>query len=179
LGNSGPSFEGAFTTARKSFPITRAQGGSRSLKEAAAAVVIVVVGGQARDVGKTRAVCDIIAATPEASWVAIKITPHEHEISSTGHADTDRYLRAGASEAHLLKFASQIELPRATNLIVESISVLEQIDPDLFIFVANSSSPEWKESARRWLWRADAVIEGKVPVEVLDRIRRLLSVQRP
>lgn len=141
--------------------------------------MIVVVGGQARDVGKTRAVCDIIAATPEASWVAIKITPHDHEISSTGDADTDRYLRAGASEAHLLKSASQIELPRANNLIIESNSVLEQIDPDLFVFVADSTAAEWKESGRRWLWRADTVIEGKVPAEVIDRIRRLLSAQRP
>jgi Molybdopterin-guanine dinucleotide biosynthesis protein len=40
--------------------------------------VIVVVGGQSRKVGKTTVVCEILRATPERGWIAIKISPHAH-----------------------------------------------------------------------------------------------------
>ena len=37
---------------------------------------LIVVGGQCRKVGKTALIVDIIQATPELRWTAVKITPH-------------------------------------------------------------------------------------------------------
>ncbi|MGH9527037.1 MAG: hypothetical protein ACRD2F_10205 [Terriglobales bacterium] len=86
----------------------------------------VVVGGQSRNVGKTSAVCSLIAAFPECRWTAVKITQFGHGICSrSGHAcdcacddadwalqeqrnrtgpkDTPRFLRAGASRVWWLR----------------------------------------------------------------------------
>jgi hypothetical protein len=133
--------------------------------------VIVVVGGQARKAGKTQAVCDIIAATREARWTAVKISPHEHR--PTGGGDTQRYLDAGAAAALLVAAADP--LPSAENLIIESNSVLEVLRPDLFVFVADTDQHEWKESARRVFDRADIVVRGRVTEEVLRRVREALA----
>jgi hypothetical protein len=39
---------------------------------------VIVVGGHTRSIGKTQLVCDVIAAFPEANWVAGKITQYGH-----------------------------------------------------------------------------------------------------
>lgn len=80
---------------------------------------LIVVGGQCRKVGKTALIVDIIQATPELRWTAVKITPHaesrcpingrncrcgptEHtfsiltEADRSGRTGTSRYLIAGA-----------------------------------------------------------------------------------
>jgi hypothetical protein len=80
---------------------------------------LIVVGGQCRKVGKTTLIVDIIQATPELRWTAVKITPHaeshcpvngrdcrcgptEHtfsilkEVDRSGRTGTSRYLLAGA-----------------------------------------------------------------------------------
>ena len=82
----------------------------------------VVVGGHAKKVGKTSVVASLIAAFPEYSWTAIKISPHEHGINLNaakehsrageehtysileerkrdGNSDTSRFLAAGASRS--------------------------------------------------------------------------------
>lgn len=79
----------------------------------------IVVGGQSRSVGKTAAVCGLIAAFPDRPWTAVKITQFGHGICSRsghacncacqdaawaltperhrlGRADTVRFVRAGA-----------------------------------------------------------------------------------
>jgi hypothetical protein len=106
--------------------------------------VIVVVGGQSRKTGKTRAVCDIIAATREAQWTAVKVSPHEHDTTRAG--DSQRYLDAGAKAACLI--AAGDPLPAAENLIVESNSVMERLRPDLFVFVTDPEQFEWKDSSQ-------------------------------
>ena len=137
--------------------------------------MIVVVGGQARKAGKTRAVCDIIRATPEARWVAIKVSPHEHAPSDRV-TDTDRYLSAGAAETSIVRELPT--LPKGRNIIIESNSVLDVLTPELFVFVADAANEEWKESALRVAGRADYVVNEFVTREVLDRISELLSSSR-
>jgi hypothetical protein len=79
----------------------------------------IVIGGQSRSVGKTSVVAGLIAAFPELSWTAFKVTQYGHGICSrdgaacdcatadhawaiseeknaAGDCDTSRFLRAGA-----------------------------------------------------------------------------------
>jgi hypothetical protein len=83
---------------------------------------LIVVGGQCRKVGKTTLIADIIKATPDLRWTAVKITPHaeshcpvygsdckcgpdEHtysiyeELDRSGRTGTSRYLLAGAQRS--------------------------------------------------------------------------------
>jgi hypothetical protein len=87
---------------------------------------VVVVGGPTRSIGKTQLVCDVIAAFPEARWIAGKITqyghgvcaqnghdcdcaPDEHvcalswEQSSETGTDSSRFLAAGAERSFWLR----------------------------------------------------------------------------
>jgi hypothetical protein len=86
----------------------------------------LVVGGQARGVGKTALVVDVIRAFPDGAWTAVKITPHGHgawaespetseerpvapavllqeETDRSGHTDTSQYLVAGARRSFWLR----------------------------------------------------------------------------
>jgi hypothetical protein len=83
---------------------------------------IVVIGGHSRNVGKTSVVAGLIAALPEFSWTAVKITQYGHGICSadgapcdcatddhswaiteekdrSGESDSSRFLVAGAARA--------------------------------------------------------------------------------
>lgn len=87
---------------------------------------LIVVGGHTRTIGKTQLVCDIIAAFPQARWIAGKITqyghgvcaqnghdcdcaPDEHicaiswEPSATTGTDSSRFLAAGARRSFWLR----------------------------------------------------------------------------
>jgi hypothetical protein len=132
--------------------------------------MIVVVGGQARKVGKTTVMCEIIRATKELGWTAVKLTPHPHAESGNHGGDTARYIEAGAARAELIQ--SSDELPRADNLIVESNAVLDNLTPDIFVFVVDPANPEWKDSARRVFPRADFVVERALPD---GRIRQIVA----
>jgi molybdopterin-guanine dinucleotide biosynthesis protein len=50
---------------------------------------IIVVGGHTRSIGKTQLVCDIIAALPEANWIAGKITQYGHGVCARNGQDCD------------------------------------------------------------------------------------------
>jgi hypothetical protein len=52
-------------------------------------VRIVVVGGHTRSIGKTQLVCDIIAALPDAHWIAGKITQYGHGVCAQNGHDCD------------------------------------------------------------------------------------------
>jgi len=143
-------------------------------------MAIVVVGGQARNVGKTCLVANLIRAVPERRWTAVKITQHEHglppeasyvireECDASGDADTARYLRAGARRALLLsarpgRLADAIpalrrELGRADDVILESNSVLEFLEPDVYLAVLDPAIADFKSSARQFLQQASAVV---------------------
>jgi hypothetical protein len=87
---------------------------------------IIVVGGHTRSIGKTQLVCDIIAALPQANWIAGKITQYGHGVcAQNGHAcdcapdehacaidwehdatsgtDSSRFLAAGAHRSFWLR----------------------------------------------------------------------------
>ncbi len=87
---------------------------------------VIVVGGHTRSIGKTQLVCDLIAALPEARFIAGKITqyghgvcaqngehcgcaPDEHssafdwESDATSGTDSSRFLAVGARRAFWLR----------------------------------------------------------------------------
>ena len=82
-------------------------------------MAIIVIGGHSRSVGKTSVAAGLIAALPEFSWTAVKITQYGHGVCSangqpcdcatgdhswaiseerdrSGESDTSRFLVAGA-----------------------------------------------------------------------------------
>jgi hypothetical protein len=122
-------------------------------------------------VGKTTVACEIIAATREAEWTAIKITPHAHERSLYG--DTERYLEAGAAKALLIGGNETLELPKG-NTLIESNSILDLIDPDLFVFV--DSGGEWKCSASRVAGKAQCVVRGHATSELIEQVRTFIGI---
>lgn len=50
---------------------------------------LIVVGGHTRSIGKTQLVCDLIAAFPQAHWVAGKITQYGHGVCAQNGEDCD------------------------------------------------------------------------------------------
>src|SRR5690606_5314895 len=119
--------------------------------------------GTSRKSGKTTLVCEIISATPGASWIAVKITPHGHgreltspiamkETEAGADSDTARFLKSGAREAWWIRAGpDQIPdvlegLPRG-NRIIESNAAAGIVPSDLLIFVVDPDAGEWKLSA--------------------------------
>lgn len=160
----------------------------------------LVIGGQARGVGKTALVVDIIRAFSEVGWAAVKVSPHGHgvwpegatpgQLGTLGAAyiaqaerndlemrDSARYLKAGARqgflvharEGNLTGIVASLEkmLAGTENVILESNSILEVLQPDLFLMVLNPSIGEFKESARRWLSRVDGFV-AREPISGAD-----------
>ena len=89
----------------------------------------------------------------------------EYEPSKT---DSGRFLAAGADRSFWLRTPAG-ELSRAAetvhkllrqseNVIVESNSILELVDPDLFLMVLDFSCEDFKASSLRYLDRADAFL---------------------
>jgi len=86
---------------------------------------VIVVGGHTRSIGKTQLVCDLIAAFPEAKWVAGKITQYGHGVcarngkccdcapdehicalnweKNSSDTDSGRFLAAGAQRSFWLR----------------------------------------------------------------------------
>ena len=103
--------------------------------------------------------------------------PEEHPFAVTeervtdGRSDTSRYLAAGARQSLWLRARQgqlgpavpllMRKLQRAAWVVIESNSILEFVDPLLYLVVVDTSRADFKSSAERWLDRADALI----PVE--------------
>ena len=86
---------------------------------------VIVVGGHTRSIGKTQLVCDLIAAFPEAKWIAGKITQYGHGVCARNgkccdcapkehicalnwearpsRTDSGRFLAAGAQRSFWLR----------------------------------------------------------------------------
>lgn len=98
------------------------------------------------------------------------------ERDGTSGTDSARYLAAGAvrsfwvrtRQGQLAEAMPRIrkELERAENAIIESNSILRFLRPDLYLSVLDPAVTDFKESARLYLDRADAVL---VPEGVLGR----------
>ena len=50
---------------------------------------VIVVGGHTRSIGKTQLVCDVIAAFPDANWIAGKITQYGHGVCAKNGENCD------------------------------------------------------------------------------------------
>jgi hypothetical protein len=105
---------------------------------------LIVVGGHTRSIGKTQLVCDLIAALPQAHFIAGKITqfghgvcaqngescgcaPDDHtsafswEFDATGGTDSARFLAAGARRSFWLR-TKQGYLAEGMPLLRESLN---------------------------------------------------------
>ncbi|HUB19484.1 MAG TPA: hypothetical protein VL990_12670 [Acidobacteriaceae bacterium] len=90
------------------------------------------------------------------------------EQDSASGTDTSRFLAAGAARSlwvrtrigRLAEAMPRIEkeLAASENAILESNSILEFLKPDLYLMVLDPSVADWKDSARRFLERTDAVL---------------------
>lgn len=90
------------------------------------------------------------------------------ERESASGTDSSRYLAAGAErsfwvrtrQGQLAEAMPRIrkELERAGNAVIESNSVMRFLRPDLYVSVLDPGVEDFKESARYFLDRADAVL---------------------
>jgi hypothetical protein len=108
---------------------------------------------------------------------ACDCAPREHPFALTeernprGRGDTSRYLAAGARQSLWLRVRDgqlgpalpllMRRVSRAAWVIIESNSIMEFINPLLYIVVLDPSCADFKASAARWVGRADVL----VPVE--------------
>ncbi len=100
--------------------------------------------------------------------------PEEHPFALTeerdtrGRGDTCRFLAAGARRALWLRvrqgqlataFPSLVEALRGADYaIIESNSILEFIEPDLYLIVLDPARRDFKDSTLRFFSRADALV---------------------
>jgi hypothetical protein len=114
------------------------------------------------------------------------------EKSATSGTDSARYLAAGAVKSwwvrtrvgNLAEAMPRVrkEIAAAENAILESNSVLRFLRPDLFLSMLDPSVEDFKESALRYLDRADAVLVPagglqdvawkKVSLKLIERVPR-------
>jgi hypothetical protein len=104
--------------------------------------------------------CD--CATGNHSWAM------SEERDRSGESDTSRFLVAGAAKVFWVRTEQgrlaeamptlRRRLEEARNVILESNSVLKFVRPDLYLTVLDPATPDFKNSAREFLDRADAVI---------------------
>jgi molybdopterin-guanine dinucleotide biosynthesis protein len=109
--------------------------------------------------------CD--CATSDHSWAI------SEERDRSGQSDTSRFLKAGAvrvlwartEQGRLAEAMPTLRrrLEGARNVIIESNSVLKFLRPDLYLTVLDPSTADFKNSAREFLDRADAVILHEAP----------------
>lgn len=89
----------------------------------------------------------------------------EREASGT---DSGRYLGAGAErslwvrtrQGQLVEAMPRIrkEIDRSTDIVFESNSILRFVKPDVYLSVLDPNNRDFKESARRYVDRADAIL---------------------
>ncbi len=104
--------------------------------------------------------CDCV--TGDHSWAI------SEERDRSGKSDTSRFLVAGAAKVYWVRTEQgrlaeamptlRRRLEEARNVILESNSVLKFVRPDLYLTVLDPATVDFKNSAREFLDRADAVI---------------------
>jgi len=90
------------------------------------------------------------------------------ELDRSGETDTSRFLVAGAKRSLWVRTRQGMlaeampdirrKLSGAENVIMESNSVIRFLRPDLYLTVLDAEKADFKDSAREFLDRADAVI---------------------
>lgn len=97
------------------------------------------------------------------------------ERDSTSGTDTARFLAAGATRALWVRTRQGMlaeamphirkELAAAENAILESNSVMQFLQPDLYLSMLDAGVTDFKDSARLFLDRADAVLVRATELE--------------
>jgi len=142
-------------------------------------MAVLMIAGSGRGVGKTVVGCALIAAMPELQWVAVKISPHEHEIAPgaweevdrDSEKDTGRYLRAGARRAFLVTASDDAasDVVRVRKMASECDSILMETnrepadlifndEPVVRLAVLAGAPRDWKASLPGAAERADGLI---------------------
>jgi hypothetical protein len=90
------------------------------------------------------------------------------ERDRSGETDTSRFLFAGAAKVYWVRTRQGMlaeAMPRvrqviasAENVIFESNSLMKFVRPDLYLSILDFANPDFKDSAREYLDRADAII---------------------
>jgi hypothetical protein len=112
------------------------------------------------------------------------------EEKSPGEKDSQRYLGAGARRSLWVRTKqgrlaeAMPDLRRALaadkNVIFESNSVLKFLRPDLYLTVLDPATADFKESAREFLDRADAVlVHGDASAATWERVSLKPLADRP
>jgi hypothetical protein len=100
----------------------------------------------------------------------------EERLGGDATTDSGRYLAAGAARSFWVRTRQgdlseampriRREMERAENVVIESNSIMRFLRPDLYLSVLDPETADFKDSARYFLDRADAVL---VPEGVLGR----------
>ncbi len=121
--------------------------------------------------------CECDTGDPEHPFALTE----EYEPSRT---DSGRFLAAGADRSFWLRAPSgelaraattvQKLLKQSENVIIESNSILELVQPDLFLMVMDFACEDFKASSLRYLDRADAfiVIDRGINAPLFDDLAR-------
>jgi len=156
-------------------------------------LAVLVITGSGRGAGKTAVGCALIAAMPELRWVAVKVSPHVHdlgeelweELDFRSTKDTGRYLAAGTRRSFLISGVPEL---RSAELVTEARSRARLCDAVLVesnriaagmvasrgervvsIAVLAGAEPEWKPSLLDCAGSVDAlVLAGGVLPEEFD-----------
>jgi hypothetical protein len=131
---------------------------------------------------------------------ACDCAPREHGVAlhveedPAGRSDTSRFLAAGARRALWLRvqqgqigegWPALLEELNAgspnegTNVIVESNSLLGLVEPNLYLMVVDPAVRDFKDSAKRFLSRADAFVVRKCIEREWKGVPKSLSAPRP
>ena len=137
-------------------------------------------------------VCSVSAEPCECA-----LNEHEHswsldeEFARSGESDTSRFLVAGAKRSLWVRTKQGMlaeamptlreQLKDAENVIMESNSVLRFLKPDVYLSVLDFENPDFKDSAREFLDRADAIIlhSGASGTPRWDRVSLKLIEGKP
>ena len=125
--------------------------------------------------------CD--CATTDHSWAI------SEEQDRSGESDTSRFLVAGATRALWARTeqgrlaeampALRKRLEAARNVIMESNSILKFLRPDLYLTVLDPATTDFKNSAKEFLDRANAVILHEAPAAAWQQISLKPVKDRP
>jgi molybdopterin-guanine dinucleotide biosynthesis protein len=114
----------------------------------------------------------VCSVTSEPCDCALNETEHawsvDEEHSTAADTDTSRFKAAGARHVYWVRTKQgqlALAMPRvreilgeARNVIIESNSVMKFVRPELYLPVLDFATEDFKDSAREFLDRADAVI---------------------
>ncbi len=125
--------------------------------------------------------CDCVTADHTAAI--------SEERDRSGKTDTSRFLVAGAARALWVRTQPgrladamprlREEMAKASNVILESNSVMEFVPPDLYLLVVDPTVEDFKESARENLDRADAVLMQHREVSIETGAKPVFRIEPP